>query len=187
MCLLITVHVFQSVLVIFLYVLISTTYDHVCIFIIFRSFLRAVPMCTYFCEVCMFYMKNSASVSCFKHNCLFDDFSKECFPKCRWLVGSLRENFLCHYGLFVPVRGGYKEMCDAVDLPSWQIVLCYWLWRVRGRRWSLQCVPCTWTRNNMYRSDTNLYNLLLLFLFVLELAQFHCSYVFCQRLKLLQF
>ena len=53
-----------------------------------------------------------------------------------WLVGLLRNNFLCHYGLFVPVRGGLKqkETCDAVDLPNWQIVLCYWLCRVYGRR-----------------------------------------------------
>ena len=59
-----------------------------------------------------------------------------CWWSRRWLVGSLRENVLCHYGLFVPVRGGLKqkETCDAVDLPNWQIVLCYWLCRVYGRR-----------------------------------------------------
>ena len=75
-------YMYSRVFCYFSYVLISTTYDHVRIFITFRSFLHAVPMCTYFCQVCIFYMKNSAFVSCFKHNCLFDDFSKECFPKC---------------------------------------------------------------------------------------------------------
>ena len=81
MCLSITVYVFQSVLVIFhmcSYQQRMTTSVFLSPFVHF--FMRC--LCVHIFAKCVFYMKNSASVSCFKHNCLFYDFSKECFPKC---------------------------------------------------------------------------------------------------------